>query len=654
MTVDGRWYPGLAIPKYDQQKYYVPGGMDTTLETVAIFGDCVLDRTDGIPLFSENTDARDNYACDRQICPCGTTSCSNGDLCKDGKCTMDMQKPIVLNDSNSIYEYFYSDYTTAGGGCWGKVPDIYHQLFNTCEETVDDYCTFDIPDEDREYGADFGLRSYDAEACKGGKRYCHGRGNFPMTAPKDAAGYVCKTIYEMPGYKSKDPLKAWICDKEDGCICGGKSCAIGGACIDEKCYCGTEILPDHYKCEDYCEDDKCAHKKYGIQCHDESCACGQDTCNKGDFCRNGQCFCDAIPSPRNGYICENQIELTNYYTTRENISDIKRHYLMCTQEDGCKCGDNTCMSGMYCIIGNCYCGASQTNTLGKGLKCIDKYPKCVDDTCNCYGHQIHKGEMCSPLQCGYYGTLDADGCKCGGVPMNEELYSCELGKESKPVAICKKGDGCKCGETQCRQGMACYQNQCVDFLMLKPEADNYIFNPQTGLPVCSSTEGCACGKITCEKGKHCLNGVCFKDPFTKKFDDKVYYYRIINADISYDDVASFRPVNLLLENEKQKLCEYEKKLVKYYKDVGYTDEIYFKKYKDDSFDNHLCADPKYKDITIGEFLKNCGTGPIPADVAVKYCYLGIEYDIGEEITDISISYSGWEDEGFKFNSSSAE
>ena len=312
------------------------------------------------------------------------------------------------------------------------------------------------------------------------------------------------------------------------------------------------------------------------------------------------------------------------------------------------------MKGMYCISNDCYCGSIQLNKLGKGLQCIDNYVKCVDNVCNCYGHQIHKDEMCLPISCGFYGTLDADGCKCGGVPMDENLYSCELGKDSKPVAICKKEDDCKCGKTKCQQGMTCYQNQCVDFLTLKPEADNYIFNPQTGLSVCTSNEGCTCGKKACEKGKYCLNGVCFKDPFTKKFDGKVYYYRIINADISYEEVANFRPVNLLFEDENKKLCDYEKELVKYYKKTGNSEEIYFKKYKDSSFDNHLCANPQFKDITIGEFLKNCGTGPIPEDVAVKYCYLGIEYELGEEITNISFSYSGWEGEDFKFNSGTDE
>ena len=78
MTLDGRWYPALsktalthhrneggATPHYTTDNgllanrftsrsapYYVPGGMDITLESVSELGDCVLDRTDGIPLLS--------------------------------------------------------------------------------------------------------------------------------------------------------------------------------------------------------------------------------------------------------------------------------------------------------------------------------------------------------------------------------------------------------------------------------------------------------------------------------------------------------------------------------------------------------------------------------------------------------------------------
>ena len=79
------------------------------------------------------------------------------------------------------------------------------------------------------------------------------------------------------------------------------------------------------------------------------------------------------------------------------------------------------------------------------------------------------------------------------------------------------------------------------------------------------------------------------------------------------------------------------------------DGIYFKQYKDDSYDNHLCSNPQYKNMTIGEFLKNCGTGPVPKDVAVKYCHLGIQFELGELVTEFSVNYSGWVGEDFVFD-----
>lgn len=652
ITADGRVYPGLADPnnQYEQQ-YYVPGGMDTTLETLSEYGDCVLDRTDGIPRFSDSPDARDNYACDRQSCPCGTQTCHNGELCKNNQCIMDKQEPIVLNDSNSTYTYYYSNYTIAGAGCEGEVVDMYRQALETCQKTKDVYCTFDIPEEEASNGADFGLRAIDVETCKGGKRYCHGKGNFPMATPKDADGYVCKTIYDIPGFQSDEPLKAWTCNKEEGCICGGKSCAMNAACIDEQCFCGKDSLTTGYGCAEYCADDKCARKNIGIQCTSESCACGNNTCRKGDFCRDGQCFCDAIPAPGNGYECSQYDELANYYDLHDHIVEgslIHRNYPKCTSEAGCPCGEHTCMNNTYCISGNCYCGLIQNNTNANGLQCSYDTVECDKDKCDCYGRTIKKGDSCNPPRCGYYGTLSMKGCQCGGVPMDDKHFSCELGKGGLPVAICTDENGCKCGKEVCAHQMACYQNQCVDFLSLKPLPDGYLLNPQTRLPICDSETGCICGKKSCVQGKYCLNGTCFKDPFTKKFDNKVLYYRISNVDddaITYTSV-NYRPVNLLLEDENKKLCEYEAELRRYYYEY---DGIYFKQYKDDSYDNHLCSNPQYKNMTIGEFLKNCGTGPVPKDVAVKYCHLGIQFELGELVTEFSVNYSGWVGEDFVFD-----
>ena len=659
MAADGRWYPGLANATIKTQDYYVPGGMDTTLETVSEYGDCVLDRTDGIPLYSAKPDAKDSFACDRQSCACGTQTCHNGDICKDGKCTKDKQEPIELNDSNSIFEYHYSDYTIAGAGCWGKVVDTYHELYNQCEQTGDAYCTLNVPEEEKVDGADFGLRTIDAKTCKGGKRYCHGRGNFPMPAPKAANGYECQTIYDIPGFQSKDQLKAWTCAEEDGCKCGDKVCPKNAACIDEACLCGSETIPENYSCSEYCIDEKCTQKKHGIRCDTPSCACGQNTCQNGDFCRDGQCFCDHIPAPGNGYTCNAYTETSTYLVHNLYIADrhTERHYPKCTKEEECQCGENSCMKDMYCISGNCYCGETPVTTHAKGLQCDHNTLKCDAASCNCYGHKIKKDDFCYRARCGFYGKLDEKGCKCGGVPMDDTLFSCELGKDGKPIAICTDSVGCSCDKAFCPINTACVKGQCVDYLTLKPKPgkdvldETVLFDKSNGLPVCNSDAGCACGKKSCEKGKYCINGVCFRDPFTKKFDNKVLYYRFTNTDSPEDNTINYRPTNLLFEDENKKLCEYEKELRSYYDEYG---GIFFKKYKDDSFDNHLCANEQYKDMTIGEFLKNCGTGPVPADVAVKYCYIGLEFVNGEVETELSINYSGWEGEDFKFDFPSVE
>ena len=123
-----------------------------------------------------------------------------------------------------------------------------------------------------------------------------------------------------------------------------------------------------------------------------------------------------------------------------------------------------------------------------------------------------------------------------------------------------------------------------------------------------------------------MNGLCFRDPLTKKFDGKVYYYRFVRTNDFQDDAIA---QSILYENENKKMSDFEKELKQKNSSIIISG-----------------LNEKNKDMSVGEFLKTCGGHPIPKDVATKYCYIQLIQEQGECGGDYVFYFSGWQDEDY--------
>ena len=237
--------------------------------------------------------------------------------------------------------------------------------------------------------------------------------------------------------------------------------------------------------------------------------------------------------------------------------------------------------------------------------------------------KMKKGESCEPEKCTRYSKPGPKGCMCGDQAMDVEHYSCEPAKNGTLVQVCAD-DTCLCGDEKCDPLTVCYKGHCVDRASLKPLTDGYRF--AHGIPKCTNSDGCKCDKKQCEENKYCMNNLCFRDPFTKKFDNKIYYYRFVRTYEYRDDVIA---QSILYEDENKTVGQYEEEL------KHYDSAIFIRG-----------AGKLNKDMTIGELLKTCGGGTIPKDVATKYCYIQLIQKEGEFGGDHVLEFSGWQDEDY--------
>ena len=287
-TLDGKWYAlfdiaaaSLYVDEADEQEYaktkditfdiskseyedipYITGGMDTSLKSGA-HGNCVLDRTDGIPRFSDVPNATDNFACNIQTCSCGSTQCVNGQLCKGGACEWDPQDGIAVDKANPDFldEEEMDDFRK-----YLSEQEKYKQILEKCLKTNAPQICITKKSEDGDWDVTF-IRKVDTRMCKGGHHYCHGRGNFPIAKPEKSR-YLCQPadIFEQ------EDSKAWLCDSQE-CDCGTGKCPMHAACIEGQCYCGAKayaegrVMPAGYRCS-YKLDPK---PHTAMECAQETC-----------------------------------------------------------------------------------------------------------------------------------------------------------------------------------------------------------------------------------------------------------------------------------------------------------------------------------------------------------------------------------------------
>ena len=408
--------------------------------------------------------------------------------------------------------------------------------------------------------------------------------------------------------------------EERFCTCGSGACAKNETCRAGKCYCGVqETIDENYICKEVFTHpigSKDEASSYRYVCNSaEGCQCGENVCAQNAACVNGECFCGArhLLAEETGYEC---------YLVTDNQYDY-----VCKQSDGCKCGTINAAVNMGCNGKNAVCNGSPVP--GRGLACRPKphafdgiqykyHLACFKDECDCYGKVIKKDEICEPLSCDDGFVPGPQGCLCGREVDHEKEYKCITAKGAKRSMLCAGDVPCACGETQCNKNEICLKGECVDRASLKP-ISGYTeagFRMVQGLPRCDISEGCACGKKKCEQGKYCMNGTCYKDPYSRKIGDKVYYYHLVDENVPEDgvnwDLAELW--ELMFLDLETPLCQ------KPFKNV-YIESNGQKLL--------LCDSADHKEMTVSEFLRHCGIGVIPDDVGKRYCKITMDRTAGD-------------------------
>ncbi len=470
----------------------------------------------------------------------------------------------------------------------------------------------------------------------------------------------------------------------EGIQCGDVKCNAWESCVDGQCACGNEKVPAGYVCSAWCADEVCNSVSRGVACDRKACPCGDALCNEGEVCRDGACFCDDQPSLGENFSCQK--------ANKMQPADEPRHVEICNNPAGCACGDVTCPANAACTDGVCKCGDTlvregyagyeclpilETETVyqvdlvcrdsngcpcgditssinmgcngksatcagilvpGRSLSCkkqphagYNYHLSCFRDDCNCYGVHIDKGEICERLECEENFTVGSKGCTCDRLTLDMNDYDCMPSNNNKLVNVCTKEEGCACGELTCPYMTVCRKGECVDRTILKPIPEGYTV--VNGLPKCENPEGCACKKKTCAEGRYCLGGICYLDPYFRKLNGKILYYRLMNPAVfgENNDSSAINLIwSLMFVDENEKLCDH-----------SWTKNDVFEGAHTKTPVISLCADENYKNITVGEFLRNCGTGPVPDGVVNKYCHIGIEKAADGKM---ALGVSGWRDE----------
>ncbi len=278
----------------------------------------------------------------------------------------------------------------------------------------------------------------------------------------------------------------------------------------------------------------------------------------------------------------------------------------CALKEGCKHDSLTCTEGSLFEDGACLCGSIYFVFPGKGITCQEQSDHshqliCTQDVCNCYGDRIKKGQACQVKTCNGLQTLSEEGCVCGTTPL-QKGYQCEFGRAERAIQSCNQSEGCICGKRQCKAHETCYKDKCVDRISLKPIPEGY--TSTKGLPRCESPQGCNCGSSTCEQGSFCINQICYHDPYFRKMEGKVFYYRLFDFNDRLDTHESYESYrqslwSFLFAPEQTLICDLELG-----RNSRYCDET--------------------PDMTVGAFLKTCGETKMPKNVAQMYCLLSLE------------------------------
>ncbi len=468
-TRDGRHFPQWATigsagynGRESNKISHIDSGFDTTIESTSVYGECVLDRSDGL-MGMTLANGAPSFVCDKQICSCGKESCRLGEVCDNGKCREDTCQAHIQNDK-------WCNINLNTGICDKR--DFYEKIYIHDGDNIKKDIKIEKDENGRYYEntKSFYLNQpteyYNGNACTGGHRYCHGKNNDPIPAPDKAQGYQCLEVTSLPGTKAKDHLKTWLCMNENGCACGESQCKYGDSCIDNACVsvtrpvtqCHGKPLRDGYECLD------------GQRCSWNSCPCGNTKCQKNEYCSDGQCY----------------IEFLADSVEDGDVEPAPIHYPVSSDRN------------------------------------VKSVWTCEDvKGCSCNGKHINKSDVCR-LPCYGDGKLDDKGCWCGDKLLkNMENETC-LKQNDQYQILCNDPAGCTCGNTKCPMTTYCSAKKCIDPLT----GNSITSSSEKLLPATScSTKTCTCGLNTCHKGQFCIGEVCRDKVYSRivNGNERIFY-----------------------------------------------------------------------------------------------------------------------------------
>ncbi len=465
----------------------------------------------------------DDYACEegqwicqKESCACGSRQCPRGTA-------------YINNEQNSGDSGEVANAQNSGDA--GDVAN--EQNSGDSGEVANEQNSEDSPDVANEQN------SGDSSEVANEQIVC---GEDRIVSPSVLDGYECTTPFIF-GYV---PYETWICRNEEGCICGGKSCPEGSACINETCSCYSPIvsngqshyqpLPeegDGYRCmvtmlpHDASMNEYYSNSTTSWVCKQErGCQCGSIFCPEFAQCVNGECECDGRKLDP-GYTC-NDFELVSfddrYETNGTQICD----------QNQCTCGEDICPRGASCYDDKCYCGnIDYSHANMSQYTCNPENPDNPDVEYRFWTCSDPNGCACGNEKCFGNALCKDEHCVCGSEPNPGTDFTCvttkytaswicnndagcmikgKLEPKGTPFAQCEDGttlgkDGCYCGETRIDDpGLGCCNGHVY--------AHKDYYCPENGtVPLAITGALRPCGDSLCPPYSACVDSKC-QNPFT--------------------------------------------------------------------------------------------------------------------------------------------
>ncbi len=373
--------------------------------------------------------------------------------------------------------------------------------------------------EEIDYDKVYELFSYEPQSddgteCNDGRLYCYGPDNAPILQPDNAQGWRCQYVSKMPNdenyqrlymyneridlpwdleydyhrylrkYTSWAFMKSWICESEQGCICGSNSCPQNAQCIDNQCFCNDAPYSNgacqlalssnglNFRTFIYDTDQRPEYdfdsqgKPIGIKLHE------------GYYQKDNY-----LPSDSNEII---------YYTSKKPKLDTNGKAIEGEYEF--YCNDNKIVNSelQHCIM------------LPDGRIAL------------------HLEYFKDPISCFWNDTND-DSCIDSQQSINgvANIKEERLRRASNPLY--------QCGQETCILGETCLSDHCVGLGTLKPlPTPEYTWGDYQ--PQCMHESGCKCGDGLCEQGQFCIESSCTDTPYRRLVNGKWIEYESVTTE----------------------------------------------------------------------------------------------------------------------------